>query len=122
MAPKEKEVIVAEKSRKRGRLRKMEASSSALKAGLARRFRAKAVEPHGLTWFNTQKEAKYSPKNWIDEGRLALKFPAIREKIRELGAGYIFNKLDRCNLTLVLDCNRWYDDVYYLDALDVCLY
>ncbi|MCD7451743.1 hypothetical protein HAX54_013341, partial [Datura stramonium] len=57
MAPKEKEVIVAEKSRKRGRLRKMEASSLAAKEGLARRFGTKAVEPHGLTWFNTQKEA-----------------------------------------------------------------
>ncbi|MCE0481214.1 hypothetical protein HAX54_038775, partial [Datura stramonium] len=52
-----------------------------------RRFGAKAVEPHGLTWFNTQKEAKYSP-------HLALEFPAIRGKIRELGASYIFKKLE----------------------------
>ncbi|MCD7456280.1 hypothetical protein HAX54_031117, partial [Datura stramonium] len=66
-----------------------------------RRFGAKAVEPHGLTWFNTQKEVKYAHENWIDEGHLALEFPVIREKIPELGAGYIFNKSERCNLTLV---------------------
>ncbi|MCD9638405.1 hypothetical protein HAX54_022364, partial [Datura stramonium] len=57
MAQKGKEVIVAEKSRKRGRPRKMKASSLAPKAGPIRRYGAKAVEPHGLTWFNTQKEA-----------------------------------------------------------------
>ncbi|MCD7455261.1 hypothetical protein HAX54_027564, partial [Datura stramonium] len=58
---------------------------------------------HGLTWFNTQKEAKCAPKNWTDEGRLALQYPAILEKIRELGAGYIFNEPERCNLTLVTE-------------------
>ncbi|MCD7472666.1 hypothetical protein HAX54_013967, partial [Datura stramonium] len=63
MAQKGKELIVAEKCRKRG---------------TARRFKEKAIEPHKLTWFNTQKEAKYAPENWIDEGRLALEFPAIR--------------------------------------------
>ncbi|MCE0481191.1 hypothetical protein HAX54_038736, partial [Datura stramonium] len=57
MAPKEKEVIVAEKSQKRGRPRKTQDSSSASKVGLPRRFRAKAVESHGLTSFNSQKEA-----------------------------------------------------------------
>ncbi|MCD7457476.1 hypothetical protein HAX54_035162 [Datura stramonium] len=51
--------------------------------------------------FNTQKEAKYAHENWIDEGRLALEFPAIRDKIHELGAGSIFNEPERCNLTLV---------------------
>ncbi|MCD7471542.1 hypothetical protein HAX54_012035, partial [Datura stramonium] len=66
-----------------------------------RRFGAKEVEPHGLTWFNTQKEAKYAPENCIDEGCLALKFPVIRDKIHELGADYIFNEPERCNLTLV---------------------
>ncbi|MCD9638169.1 hypothetical protein HAX54_021943, partial [Datura stramonium] len=64
-------------------------------------IREKAVEPRGLPWFNTQKEAKYAPENWIDEGGLALEFPTIRDKIRELGAGYIFNEPERCNLTLV---------------------
>ncbi|MCD9645302.1 hypothetical protein HAX54_034137 [Datura stramonium] len=59
----------------------MEASSSASKAGPSRRFRVKAVEPHGLAWFNTQKDVKYAPKNWIDEGRLALEFLTIRDKI-----------------------------------------
>ncbi|MCD7472020.1 hypothetical protein HAX54_012846, partial [Datura stramonium] len=41
------------------------------------------------------------PENWIDEGHLAQEFPAIRKNIHELGAGYIFNKSKRCNLTLV---------------------
>ncbi|MCD7468291.1 hypothetical protein HAX54_006336, partial [Datura stramonium] len=59
------------------------------------------VEPHGLTRFNTQKEAKYAPENWIDEGHMAFEFPAIWDKIRELGVDYIFNELERCNLTLV---------------------
>ncbi|MCD7473593.1 hypothetical protein HAX54_015534, partial [Datura stramonium] len=80
---------------------KMGASSFSSKAGLARRFREKAVEPHALTWFKTQKKAKYAPENWIDEGRMALEFLYIREKIRELGVGYIFNELERCNLTLL---------------------
>ncbi|MCD7462324.1 hypothetical protein HAX54_048256, partial [Datura stramonium] len=47
------------------------------------------------------KEAKHAPKNWIDEGRLALEFPTIREKLRELGVGYIFDEPEECNLTLV---------------------
>ncbi|MCD9642591.1 hypothetical protein HAX54_029466, partial [Datura stramonium] len=55
--------------------------SSTSKAGSLRRFGEKAVEPHGLTWFNTQKEVKYAPENWIDEGHFELKFPAIRDKI-----------------------------------------
>ncbi|MCD9644162.1 hypothetical protein HAX54_032179 [Datura stramonium] len=110
--PKGKEVIVAEKSRMRGRPRKMEASSLAPKAGPTRRFGVKAVEPHGLTWFNTQKESKYSPENWIDEGRLALEFPDIQEKICELGAGYIFTKLERCNLTLVRELYANWDTLF----------
>ncbi|MCD7464874.1 hypothetical protein HAX54_000134, partial [Datura stramonium] len=77
MASKGKEVNVAEKSQKRGRPRKTDASSSAPKAGPARRFGAKSVEPHGLAWFNTQKEVKYAPENWIDDGHLALEFLAI---------------------------------------------
>ncbi|MCD9642268.1 hypothetical protein HAX54_028969, partial [Datura stramonium] len=58
MVSEEKEVNVAEKILKRGRPRKTNASSSAPKPGLVRRFGEKAVEPHGLTWFNTQKVAK----------------------------------------------------------------
>ncbi|MCD9640903.1 hypothetical protein HAX54_026638, partial [Datura stramonium] len=34
-------------------------------------------------------------------GCLALEFPVIRDKIHELGAGFIFNEMERCNLTLV---------------------
>ncbi|MCD9644598.1 hypothetical protein HAX54_032953 [Datura stramonium] len=34
----------------------------------ARRFRAQAVEEHGIKWFNAQKEAKYYPEIWIGEG------------------------------------------------------
>ncbi|MCE3215390.1 hypothetical protein HAX54_002255, partial [Datura stramonium] len=45
--------------------------------------------------------AKYAPENWIDEGCFAFKFPAILDKIHELGVGYIFNDPKRCNLTLV---------------------
>ncbi|MCD9638116.1 hypothetical protein HAX54_021847, partial [Datura stramonium] len=70
MTSKEKEVNVAKKSRKRHRPRKRDA------------------------------KAKYALENWIDEGYLALEFPAFRKKIRELGAGYIFNEMERCNLTL----------------------
>ncbi|MCE3049572.1 hypothetical protein HAX54_045183, partial [Datura stramonium] len=98
---KGKEVVVEYPSLKRARKGKKEASSSTSKAGPARIFRAKVVEPHGLTWFNTQKEAKYAPENWIDEGLLELEFPVIEDKIRKLGAGYVFNELERCNLTLV---------------------
>ncbi|MCD7461851.1 hypothetical protein HAX54_047268, partial [Datura stramonium] len=29
----------------------------------------------------TQKEAKYYPENWIDEGRLAIEFPTIRDML-----------------------------------------
>ncbi|MCD9644630.1 hypothetical protein HAX54_033017, partial [Datura stramonium] len=101
MPSKGKEVVVTDPSLKRARKGKKGASSSTLKVGPARRFGAKAIEPHGLTWFNTQKEAKYTPKNWIDEGLLTLEFSAIRDKIRELGAGYIFNKPERCNLIFV---------------------
>ncbi|MCE2055625.1 hypothetical protein HAX54_043046, partial [Datura stramonium] len=94
-------VIVGGKRQTRGRPRKIEASSSTSKEGPARRFGVKAIGAHGLTWFNTKKESKYAPKNWIDEGQWALEFPAIHEKIRELGASYIFNEPERCNLTLV---------------------
>ncbi|MCE0481133.1 hypothetical protein HAX54_038598 [Datura stramonium] len=77
------------------------ASSSASKADPIRRFGAKVVRPHRLTWFNTQKEAKYAPENRLNERLLVLYFIAIRDKIRELGAGYITNEPERCNLTLV---------------------
>ncbi|MCE2055772.1 hypothetical protein HAX54_043373, partial [Datura stramonium] len=64
------------------------------------RFEAKEVEPHGLTWFNTQKEAKYAFENWIDKGRLILEFPTIRYKVHELGVDDIFAEPEECNLTL----------------------
>ncbi|MCD7469290.1 hypothetical protein HAX54_008221, partial [Datura stramonium] len=46
---------------------------------------------------NAQKEAKYAPKNWIDEGHLALEYPTILE----LGLGYVFAELEECSLTLM---------------------
>ncbi|MCE0481357.1 hypothetical protein HAX54_039039, partial [Datura stramonium] len=79
MEPKEMKMIETEKSQKRGRPRKPKDTSSASKASPARRFRAKEVELHGLTWFNTKKKAKYTPENWIEEGHLALEFVAIRD-------------------------------------------
>ncbi|MCD7447750.1 hypothetical protein HAX54_033540, partial [Datura stramonium] len=101
MSSNGKEVVVVDPSINRARKRKMGVGSLASKAGPVRRFGAKAVEPHGITWVNTQKEDKYSPENWIYEGCLALEFPATRNKICELGASYIFNKPEKCNLTLV---------------------
>ncbi|MCD7469734.1 hypothetical protein HAX54_008910, partial [Datura stramonium] len=83
-----------------GKKGKNRASYSASKAGSTMRFGEKAVEPHGVTWFNTQKESKYAHKNWIDEGHLTLEYQAIQDKIYELGAGYIFNESKRFNLTL----------------------
>ncbi|MCD9645636.1 hypothetical protein HAX54_034680, partial [Datura stramonium] len=91
---KTKEVNVAKKSQKRGRIRKTDASTSAPRVGPTRIFEAREFESHGLTWFNTQKEAKCAPENWVDEGHLALEFPAVSENIRELRAGYIFNELE----------------------------
>ncbi|MCE2055934.1 hypothetical protein HAX54_043758, partial [Datura stramonium] len=67
----------------------------------ARRFGERAVEPHGLSWFKTQKEVKYAHNNWIDEGSFALEFPVIRDNLCELGLGYIFVEPKECNLTLV---------------------
>ncbi|MCD7472918.1 hypothetical protein HAX54_014349, partial [Datura stramonium] len=81
MASKEKEVVIANPSLKSLRKGPKGSSSSAAKAGPARIFGAKVVEPHGLTWFNTKKEANYAPENWIDEGYLVLQFPTIRDKI-----------------------------------------
>ncbi|MCE3050966.1 hypothetical protein HAX54_048619, partial [Datura stramonium] len=53
---KRKRVVTANPSFKRLRKGTEGASLSAAKAIPARRFRAKAIEPHGLTWFNTRKE------------------------------------------------------------------
>ncbi|MCD7470005.1 hypothetical protein HAX54_009513 [Datura stramonium] len=50
--------------------------------------------------FKTQKEVKYAPKNWINEGRLAFEFPTIQDKFRELGLGYISAGQEECNLSL----------------------
>ncbi|MCE3052495.1 hypothetical protein HAX54_052764, partial [Datura stramonium] len=74
MESKGKEVVVVDPSLKRNRKGKKGASSLASKAGPVRRLGEKVVEPHRLTWFNTQKEAKYIIDNLIDEGRLALEF------------------------------------------------
>ncbi|MCE5165882.1 hypothetical protein HAX54_012838 [Datura stramonium] len=95
------EIEIATKGLKRLRKGTKGDSSSVAKASPSKRFGAQTLEPHGFTWFNTQKEAKYAPKNWIDEGRIVLEFPTIRDKLYELGVGYIFAELDECNLTLV---------------------
>ncbi|MCD9558967.1 hypothetical protein HAX54_016676, partial [Datura stramonium] len=66
---KGKEIEVLKKGSKQ--LRKgPKGSSSSAKGAPTRRFGAKVVEHHGLTWFNPQKESKYAPENWIDEVRL----------------------------------------------------
>ncbi|MCD7451598.1 hypothetical protein HAX54_012759 [Datura stramonium] len=104
MAPKankEKEVETANKSLKQLRKGTKGSSSSTTMATPAMRFGAKVVEPHGLKWFNVQKDAKYSPENWIDDGFLALEFPTICEKVHELGLGYVFVEPEECNLSLV---------------------
>ncbi|MCD7464481.1 hypothetical protein HAX54_052830, partial [Datura stramonium] len=72
MESKGKEVVTANPSFKRFQKGTKGASSSAVKAGPTRRFGVKFVEPHGLTWFNTQKEAKYALENWINEAALHL--------------------------------------------------
>ncbi|MCE3215480.1 hypothetical protein HAX54_002554 [Datura stramonium] len=77
MESKGKEVVVADPSFERARKEKMGTSSSTSNVDPARRFGAKMKD------------------------RLALEFPAIQDKIRELGVGYIFNKPERCNLALV---------------------
>ncbi|MCE2055061.1 hypothetical protein HAX54_041871, partial [Datura stramonium] len=98
---KGKEVVVADKGLKRLRKGTKGLKSLAAKTPPARRFRAKAIKEHGLKWFNTEKEAKYAQKNWIDEGRLALEYPTIRDTIRELGLGYVFAEPEECNLTFM---------------------
>ncbi|MCE0480566.1 hypothetical protein HAX54_037535 [Datura stramonium] len=94
------EIKVAGKGLKRLRKGTKRASSSKAKARYAKLFGVQAVEPHGLTYFNTQMEAKYAPKHWIFEGRLAQEFSAISDKLHELGVGYIFVEPEECNLTL----------------------
>ncbi|MCD7461117.1 hypothetical protein HAX54_045197 [Datura stramonium] len=98
---KGKEIEAAGKGLKQLRKCTKGPSSSSSKGATARMLRERAVEPHGLSWFNTQKEVKYAPKNWIDKGFLALEFSTIQDKVRELGLGYIFAKTEKCNLTLV---------------------
>ncbi|MCE3050176.1 hypothetical protein HAX54_046591, partial [Datura stramonium] len=71
MSSKGKEVVVVDPSLKMTRKGKEGASSSASKVGPARK------------------------------SLLALELLAIWDKIRELGVGYIFNELGRCNVTLV---------------------
>ncbi|MCD7466150.1 hypothetical protein HAX54_002574 [Datura stramonium] len=97
---KGKEVAVSSKGLKP--LRKGVASSlSVQKVPPARRFGVKAMEEHGLKWFNAYKEEKCAPENWIEEGRLVLDFPTIRDTIQELGRGYVFAEQEECNLTLL---------------------
>ncbi|MCD9639650.1 hypothetical protein HAX54_024300 [Datura stramonium] len=96
------EVKIANKGLKRLRKGMKGSSSSAAKGTHARRFGAKVVEPHGLKWFQEQKEAKYVVENWIDKGRIAFELPTIHDKVRELRLGYVFAVLEECNLTLVV--------------------
>ncbi|MCD7448785.1 hypothetical protein HAX54_046321, partial [Datura stramonium] len=62
-ADKRKEVETANRGLKQPRKGTKGLSSSAAKETPARRFGAKAIEPHGLKWFNAQKESKYAPEN-----------------------------------------------------------
>ncbi|MCE2056173.1 hypothetical protein HAX54_044149, partial [Datura stramonium] len=82
---KGKEVVVTNKGLKWLIKGTKGSKSLAIKSPPARRFEAKVVQEYGLKWFNSQKEAKYAPKNWIDEEHFALEFPNIHETIRELG-------------------------------------
>ncbi|MCD7467109.1 hypothetical protein HAX54_004367, partial [Datura stramonium] len=59
-----------------------------------------------------QKEVKYAPENWIDEGCLTLEFPTIRDKVHQLGLGYIFAKLEECNLILVREFYAYWDTYF----------
>ncbi|MCD7468853.1 hypothetical protein HAX54_007368, partial [Datura stramonium] len=72
-ADKGKEIEVANKGLKRLQEGTKGLSSSA-KGTPVRRFGAKAVEPHGLTWFNTQKEAKYAPETILTKAISHLSF------------------------------------------------
>ncbi|MCE3050815.1 hypothetical protein HAX54_048241, partial [Datura stramonium] len=56
MAPKGKEVVIGEKSRKRGRLRKIEASSSAPKAGPTGDLMRKQLSLMGLVGLTLKKK------------------------------------------------------------------
>ncbi|MCD7469109.1 hypothetical protein HAX54_007907, partial [Datura stramonium] len=64
------------------------------------RFKRLRKGPKGAS-SSIAKEAKYAPRNWIDDGRLVLELPTIKEKLHELGVGYIFGEPLECNLTLV---------------------
>ncbi|MCD9638577.1 hypothetical protein HAX54_022634, partial [Datura stramonium] len=48
----------------------------------------------------------------IDEGRLALEFLTIWDKLHELGVGYIFAKPKECNLTLVREFYAKWDTLF----------
>ncbi|MCD7468508.1 hypothetical protein HAX54_006786 [Datura stramonium] len=99
-ANKGKEIVATAKGFKR--LQKGTNRLTSLAKGAPnRRFREGAVEPHGLSWFKTEKEVQYAPENLNFEGRLSLEFPSIWNKVREQGLGYIFSELEECNLTLV---------------------
>ncbi|MCE0481683.1 hypothetical protein HAX54_039614 [Datura stramonium] len=112
---KGKEIVEASKGFKR--LRKGTKGLSSLANGaLARRFGERAVEPHRLSWFKSQKEVKYAHENWIDEGLLALEFSTIPDKVHELRLGYIFVEPEKCNLTLIVFMMLT-DNLY--DACDV---
>ncbi|MCE0481251.1 hypothetical protein HAX54_038846 [Datura stramonium] len=95
-------MVVAEKGLKRLREGTKGSKSLAAKAPPVGRFGAKAINEHGLKWFNAQKEAKYAPEKWIDEGRLSLEFLTIYDTIHELGLGYMFVEPEECNLTLLV--------------------
>ncbi|MCD9639486.1 hypothetical protein HAX54_024057, partial [Datura stramonium] len=66
----------------------------------------------GASSLAAKKEAKYSLENWFDKGHLAPEFPAIRDKVREWGLGYIFAELEECNLTLVREFYDNWDTSY----------
>ncbi|MCD7463513.1 hypothetical protein HAX54_050771 [Datura stramonium] len=62
-ANKGKEIEVAGKGLKRLQKCTKGSSSSSAKGAPARMFGERAVEPHGLSWFNQQKKVKYDLEN-----------------------------------------------------------
>ncbi|MCD7464617.1 hypothetical protein HAX54_053111, partial [Datura stramonium] len=50
--------------------------------------------------------------NCIDKAFLALEFPTIRDKVRELGLGYVFAKPEECNLALVREFYAYWDTYF----------
>ncbi|KAH0781965.1 hypothetical protein KY290_001563 [Solanum tuberosum] len=73
----------------------------AVPEGQTRRFGAKAVTKEGKAWYKKHTEASYFSDVCIDRDSLALEFPQILRRIRELGMEFIFAEPEECNLHMV---------------------